>query len=279
MRPLESQTILITGATDGMGRALAKTLAVRGAHVIVHGRDPARVDATVHEIREAHPDARLSTALADFASLHEVARMAGAISAEHPRLDVLVSNAGIGGGAAGQGRQRSRDGHELRLAVNYLAPYLLTRRLIPLLRRSAPARIVNVSSVGQQALDFDDVMLTRGYSGFRAYCQSKLAQILSTFDLAEELAGSGVTVNALHPASLMDTKMVFESFGYATSKVADGVAATLRLVIDPALQGVTGRYFDQQREARPEAQAFDREARAQLRTLSEALIAAALASA
>src|SRR6185437_263757 len=131
------------------------------------------------------------------------------------------------GGSDGA-RRTSADGHELRFAVNYLAGFLLTQLLMPLLRQSAPARIVNVASAGQQALDFSDVMLARGYSGSRAYCQSKLAQILFTIDLAHELEGSGVTVNALHPATYMNTTMVRQAGVTPISSVEEGAQAILK---------------------------------------------------
>jgi NAD(P)-dependent dehydrogenase (short-subunit alcohol dehydrogenase family) len=146
---------------------------------------------------------------------------------------------------------------------------VLTQELLDLLRASAPARIVNVASAGQTPIDFDDVMLERGYRGVRAYCQSKLAQIISTFDLAERLDGTGVTVTALHPATYMPTKIVASP----TSSLQEGVQATLRLVADPALEGVTGRYYDREREASPDPQAFDANARRWLRELSERLAA------
>jgi NAD(P)-dependent dehydrogenase (short-subunit alcohol dehydrogenase family) len=168
----------------------------------------------------------------------------------------------------------SADGHELRFAVNYLAGYALTRRLLDRLRGSAPARVVNVSSAGQMPIDFDDVMLTRGYEGWHAYRQSKLAQVMFTFELAERLRAAGetgVTVTALHPATLMDTKMALESFGYAMSTVAEGVAATLRLAVAPEVEGVSGRYFDRLEESRANAQAYDPEARRRLWRLSEQL--------
>lgn len=200
--------------------------------------------------------------------------MAARLTSELQHLDALVNNAGIGSGGSSGTRELSRDGIELRFAVNYLAPFVLTRALLELLKRSAPARIVNVSSAGQQALDFNDLMLERGYSGWRAYCQSKLAQILFTFDLAAELRGTGVTVNCLHPSSLMPTKMVMQAYGHAMSTIEQGVEATARLVTDPSLDTVTGRYFDVLRDAKANAQAYDGAARRALRAATERLVGA-----
>lgn len=275
MRPVEEQKVLITGATDGLGRALAHALASRGAIVLLHGRDQARLSDTLREIREATGRDRLFVYRADFSSLEQVRRLAAEVLGEQERLDVLINNAGIGGGSRGAPREESADGYELRFAVNYLAPFLLTGLLLPLLRRSAPARIVNVASVGQAPIDFDDVMLERRYDGWRAYRQSKLAQVMFTFELAERLCAAGqqgITVNALHPATLMNTKMVYESVGYTMSTIEDGLEATLRLAISPALDGVTGAYFDRLREARADDQAYDRQARQRLWRLSEELV-------
>ncbi len=185
-------------------------------------------------------------------------------------LDVLVNNAGIG--TAGNAREVSADGYELRFAVNYLAGFLLARLLLPDLKKRAPARIVNVASAGQQTIDFSDVMLTRGYSGGRAYRQSKLAQILFTIDVAEELNGRNVTVNALHPATYMDTTMVRASGAQPISTVAEGGEAILELVASPALEGRSGLYFNGKREAQADAQAYDPAARKRLRALSFELV-------
>ena len=272
MRPLAEQTILVTGATDGLGRALAADLAAAGADVLVHGRDEGRGRDTLAEIRERAPGARVRFLRADLASLAEVRDLAAQVERESGRLDVLVNNAGIGFTTGGEERrEESRDGHELRFAVNYLAGYLLTRLLLPLVEGSAPARIVNVSSAGQAAIDFDDVMLTRGYGGVRAYCQSKLAQVMFTFDLADELAGRDVTATCLHPATFMPTKMVIDSGRVPASPLEQGLAATVRLVADPELDGVTGVYFDGVREAEPNPQARDPDARRRLRELSDEL--------
>ena len=263
---MNGKTVLVTGATDGLGRGVALALAAEGATVLLHGRDPERLAAVAAEVG---PD-RVRTYTADFSSLAQVARMATEIAEREPRLDVLVNNAGIGTTVpGGEARALSEDGIELRFAVNYLAGYLLTERLRDLLVASAPARIVNVSSAGQIPLDFDDLMLERGYSGVRAYCQSKLAQILYTFDLASELRVSGVTATCLHPATYMPTKIVT---GAPASTLESGVAATMRLVAEPALDGVTGKYFNGQRESAPDPQASDPVARRRLREASEQLV-------
>jgi NAD(P)-dependent dehydrogenase (short-subunit alcohol dehydrogenase family) len=272
MRPLVEQSILVTGATDGLGRGLAADLARRGAAVVLHGRDDARGEAAIREIAEETGSDRLSWHRADFDSLAEVRALAEALEGEVERLDCLVNNAGIGTNLPGEGeRMESRDGHELRFQVNYLSGFLLSRLLVPLLVRSAPARVVNVSSAGQMPIDFDDVMLERGYSGVRAYCQSKLAQVMLTFDLAARLETDGVTANCLHPATYMPTKMVFAARGSAVSSLEEGVEATLRLIADPALDGVSGRYFDGTEESAAEGQAYDEEARRRLREMSERL--------
>jgi NAD(P)-dependent dehydrogenase (short-subunit alcohol dehydrogenase family) len=270
MATLDGRVILVTGATDGLGRALAVELARDGATVLVHGRDPGRIAATVREVSQAGgAGERVRSYQADFSGLAGVRSLAEQVIAAEPRLDVLVNNAGIGTNVpGGSGRQESADGYELRFAVNYLAGYALTRLLLPLLRASAPARIVNVASLGQQAIDFDDVMLTSGYDGMRAYRQSKLAQILFTFDLAAELDGTGVTVNTLHPATFMPTKIVA---GAPASTIAEGVEATARLITAPGARAGTGRYFNGLREARADDQAYDPAARRQLRELSQKL--------
>jgi NAD(P)-dependent dehydrogenase (short-subunit alcohol dehydrogenase family) len=262
----DPNTVLVTGATDGLGRALAERIAREQRRVIVHGRDPARTERAVAEIRSATGNDDVHPALADFSELAQVRTLAEVVSDDG--LDVLVSNAGIGSDVPGGGRRQvSADGYELRFAVNYLAGFLLTRLLLPALKAAPAARIVHVSSAGQAPIDFDDVMLERRYSGVQAYCQSKLAQIMFTFDLADELAGTGVTATALHPATYMPTKIVHNPI----STIEDGVRATFRLVAAPELAGVSGRSYNGGREARAHPQAYDPSARRQLRELSEQL--------
>jgi NAD(P)-dependent dehydrogenase (short-subunit alcohol dehydrogenase family) len=257
VRPLAEQTILVTGSTDGHGRRVAEKLAARGAAVIVHGRDSEKTRAVAAEIGAAE------ALVADLASLGEVRRLADGVG----RVDALVNNAGI----VSAERRTSADGVELTLAVNYLSHFLLTGLLLD--RLEEPARIVNVASIGQAPFDFDDPGYERDYDGYGAYARSKLAQVTWTFELAERLADREVSVNALHPATLMDTKMVRETLGRAHTTVDEGARATLRLVTDPELDGVSGRFFDGLDETRAHEQAYDRDAHRRLWALSERLTA------
>lgn len=272
MRILEEQTILITGATDGLGLEVALNLAQKGARLLLHGRDRGKGERVKAEILKATGNAHLMYLNADFSSLEEVTRLADSVVVSQPRIDVLINNAGLGGGPELHRRELSQDGFELRFAVNYLAPFLLTRQILPLLLKGAQeggeARIVNVASAAQQDIDFEDVMLEKGYEGMRAYSQSKLAMLMWTFDLAEELSRTGVTVNALHPASLMDTRMVREWFGTPRASVEEGARYVERLAIGERLRGVTGAYFDQSTPVRAKPQAYDNLARLRLKTLT-----------
>jgi NAD(P)-dependent dehydrogenase (short-subunit alcohol dehydrogenase family) len=264
---VNGKTILITGSTDGVGRYVARQLAARGAKVLIHGRDAVRARALIDEIkRDGH--AAPTFYQADLSSLSSVRQLANAVTADHKRLDVFVSNAGIGSQNSGPGRQISADGYELRFAVNYLAGFLLARLLLPLIKTAAPSRIVNVASLGQHPIDFDDVMITRGYDGGRAYAQSKLAQIMFTIDLAEELKGSGVTVNSLHPATYMNTTMVRAGGITPVSTVEQGGDAILHLVTDDDVADKSGLFFNGMNETKANPQAYDGAARKRLHALS-----------
>jgi NAD(P)-dependent dehydrogenase (short-subunit alcohol dehydrogenase family) len=267
--PADGQkVVLITGSTDGLGREVARRVAATGAHVIVHGRSRDRGADVVAEIeRDGVGSARFYPA--DLGSFEQVRALAASVLRDYQRLDVLVNNAGIW--LEGP-RQTSADGHELHFQVNYLSGYLLTRLLLPLIVKSAPARVVNVSSGAQTPIDFGDVMLERGYSDSRAYAQSKLAQVMFTVDLARELASSGVTVTALHPATFMDTNMVTSRGVQPRSSVEEGAAAVMHLVTGTGL--TSGQYFNGLSPARANAQAYDAAARERLARLSRELTGA-----
>jgi len=272
-RAPEDTVALVTGATDGLGRALAERLAGTGMTVHIHGRSEEKLEAAAREIVAATGNERVYTHRADLASLAEVRGLTDEIAALDA-LHLLVNNAGIGSGLPDSPeREESADGIELRFAVNYLAGFVLTTRLLPLLQRSAPARIVMVASLGQAALDFDEPMLERSYyEGRRAYAQSKLAQITFANELATRLGpDSGVTINSLHPATFMPTKIVLDERGTSVDSLERGVEATLRLAVDPELDRISGHFFDRESEARAEYQAYDREAQRRLRELSEVL--------
>ena len=264
---VQGKTILITGSTDGLGRLVAKRLAAAGAKVLIHGRNRERGEQLLREIR-AGGKGEAEFHQADFASLAEVQRLAADVLRGHKRIDVLVNNAGLGSGPDMKTRATSADGFELRFAVNHLAGFLLTYLLLPAILKSAPARIVNVSSLGQQAIDFGDVMLERAYDGGRAYRQSKLAQILFTIDLARELADKGVAVNSLHPATFMDTNMVRLNGVTPINTVAQGADAVIKLVVSDEVARKSGLFFNGLEKARADEQAYDAAARKQLRALS-----------
>jgi NAD(P)-dependent dehydrogenase (short-subunit alcohol dehydrogenase family) len=264
---VSGKTILITGSTDGVGRYVARQLSARGAKVLIHGRDAARAKALADDIRrDGH--AAPTFYRADLSSLAGARQLASAVMADHKRLDVFISNAGIGSQNGGAGRQVSADGYELRFAVNYLAGFLLAHLLLPPIKAAAPSRIVNVASLGQHPIDFDDVMITKGYSGSRAYAQSKLSQIMFTIDLAEELKGFGVTVNSLHPATYMNTTMVRAGGITPISTVEEGGAAILHLATGDDVAGKSGLFFNGMNEAKANPQAYDAAARKRLRALS-----------
>jgi NAD(P)-dependent dehydrogenase (short-subunit alcohol dehydrogenase family) len=249
---------LITGTSTGIGLETALLFARKGYKVYAGARTPASSEGLQRALADGLPIVPLALDVDSDGSVRD------AMERVEP-VDVLVNNAGIGSGLPDlRTRQSSVDGYELRFAVNHLAGLLLTLELLPLLRASAPARVVNVASLGQHPLDFDDLMLERGYSGSRAYAQSKLAQIMAGFELAERVPAGEITVNSLHPGTYMPTKIVVENGGSVVDSLATGVAATRRLVADPALASTTGAFYDRTREAAAHPQAYDDRARAEL---------------
>lgn len=248
----------MTGSTDGHGRVVALKLAERGWRVLVHGRDADRGRRVLAEAGDGGHE----LLPADLASLAEVRRFAGEV-AERAPVALIVNNAGI----ISAERRESADGVELSFAVNHLAHVALTEQLVG--AGAGVRRIVNVASIGQAPFDWDDPLLERSYEAYRAYSQSKLAQICWTFDLAERWSARGITMDALHPATLMDTTMVRENLGGVRSTVEEGADATLRLIEDDT---GTGRFFDGTREARAIPAAYDPAERERIHRLTAQLL-------
>ncbi len=264
MLDLTGRTVVVTGASSGIGLAAAEQLARLGADLVLVGRDPARLVAAAARVRGARGPGAVTPLRADLSRLAEVRTLAGALLARCPRVFALVNNAG----GASLRRQVTADGLERTFAVNHLAPYLLTRLLLDRIRESAPSRIVTVASSGHRHgdLDFADLQLERGYRMTRAYGRSKLCNILFTRELARRLAGTGVTANSLHPG-VVATRIwdgapwgvrpifaIAKWFMISPEKEAESV---VRLVADRSLEGLSGRYFDEQVEAQPAAPGRD----------------------
>lgn len=259
---LEGKVALVTGSTDGLGKELARQLGALGATVIVHGRNPERGAEVVDAI--AAEGGKAVFQRADLGSLAETRALADAVLTQHSRLDLLINNAA----ATGTERRESTEGYELAFAVNYLSHFLLTHLLLPRLEASAPARIVNVSSMGQAPLDFTDLMMEKNFNSADAYRRSKLAQIMFTIDLAKKLDASRVTVTSVHPARSMNTPRVLNGGFQPLSTVEEGAEAVMQLAVSPEVKGKTGVYFNQLVEARAHEQAYDEAVRARLWALS-----------
>jgi retinol dehydrogenase-14 len=249
--PMAGKVVLVTGATGGIGKATAIGLATMGARVGITGRDLIRAEQASAEIRTASGNPAVDVFAADMSSQVEVRRLAGAVLDAYPRLDVLVNN--VGGFWAH--RHPTADGLEHTFALNHLAPFLLTNLLVDLLRASAPARVVTVSSGAQAAgrIDFDDLQGARRYSGQRAYSQSKLANILFTNELARRLQGTGVTANSVHPGVVRTNFGSEDQAGFFRivsplvrrflKTPTQGAWTPIYLASSPDVEGITGRFF------------------------------------
>jgi len=259
---MEGKIVLVTGATDGIGKQTALELAQLGATVLLHGRSAQRGQQALADIRAALGSAarpRLDYFLADLSSQRQVRQLAAEVQTRYHRLDVLINNAGV----FTKQRELTEDGLELTFAVNHLAPFLLTNLLLDLLKRSAPARIITLSSVLHQRslVDFNNLQGERFFDGNQAYGLSKLGNVLFTVELAERLRGTGVTANCLHPGSI-DTKMLRAAFGgMHGDTVAAGAATPVYLATAPEVENVSGFYFDRKRSAKTSPLAQDAELR------------------
>ena len=278
-KDLAGKVCLVTGATGGIGLITAQTLAARGANVVLVSRSAAKCEQTVAQIKTQTPDAQVSYLAGDLSHMAEVRSVAERFLAQHDRLDVLVNNAG----AVFTTRKESADGYEMTMALNHLNYFHLTTLLLDCLLASAPARIVNVSSDAHRTgrIDFDDLMSDRRYSAFRVYSMSKLANVLFTYELARRLEGSGVTANALHPG------FVASNFGRSNGGVWNllmpvvqlfaispqrGAETSLYLAASPAVEGVSGQYFDKQRPVKSAPASYDVAAQRRLWEVSEELV-------
>lgn len=259
---MTAPVILVTGATRGIGEAAAIELARRGAHLIIHGRSRRRVHRTVETVNRHALYAHAEGIVADLAIRRDVEALAASLLTRLPRLDVLIHNAAI----VPARRQVTSDGFEMQLAVNHLAPFLLTHRLLPLLSRSAPARIVIVASQleRQGRLDFDDLQSTRAYDASRVYSTTKLANVLFAAELARRLEGTTVTANSLHPG-IAGTTVLNALVGrprwqapwtrYSQPNPAGAIATIVWASLDPALSQVSGAFLREETISEPSEQA------------------------
>jgi len=263
---MNDKTILITGSMDGIGKQAALELSESGARVILHGRDKSKIKQVLQEFEQKTDNDQLDFFIADLSSLQQIRTMSAEIRRKYSRLDVLINNAGV----AMNKLEISEDGYEMTFAVNYLAVFAFTLLLLDLLTRSAPSRIINVSSSAHSSsLNFENLAEPRHFDGWEVYCQSKLCNILFTYELAEKLQNMGVTVNCLHPG-VIDTKLLRVNFG-GGSPVTEGSRKLLYLATAPELATVTGEYFYDNRQTRSAEITYDAETRKKLWNLSEKL--------
>jgi NAD(P)-dependent dehydrogenase (short-subunit alcohol dehydrogenase family) len=275
---MPGKVCLVTGATSGIGRVTAGALAARGATVVIAGRNPAKVQEAAAQITAATGNDSIQYLVADFADLQQVEEMAAAFKERYNRLDVLVNNAG-----SYFNRRHILDGVEMTFLVNHLAPFLLTNLLLEVLKASAPARIITVSSDAHKydQMNFDDLSFKRGYFGMRAYARSKLANILFTYELARRLQGTSVTANVVHPGQVA-TNIWRTNFGILGPLLKwfiglnaltpeEGADTVIYLASSPEVEGVSGKYFVKRRAVPSSPLSYDEEVASRLWEVSTAL--------
>jgi NAD(P)-dependent dehydrogenase (short-subunit alcohol dehydrogenase family) len=277
MSRMDGKQCLVTGGTNGIGLIAARELAKQGANVVIVGRNPQKTEQTVESLRKESGSSNITHLIGDMSSLADVRRVAREYAASHSRLDVLLNNAGAFFGQ----RMVTKDGYEMTFALNHLGYYLLTRELLDLLKRSAPARVVNVSSEAQRMarLNFDDLMEEKKFSGQRAYNNSKLANVMFTLELSRKLQGTGVTTNCVHPGIVATNfgkenptgfmKFLLAVAGPFMLTPEQGADTLIWLSSSPEVDGVTGKYFAKRKEIKPNRQALDAAACTRLWEMSE----------
>jgi retinol dehydrogenase-14 len=262
--------ILVTGSTDGIGRATAIELARQGARVIIHGRSRAKARVVQREIQDVTDGQKPYILVADLSDPDQIRGMAAEISSAYPRLDGLVNNAGT----YQETRNLTEDGVEMTFAVNYLAPFLLTHLLLPILRAGTPSRIVTVASSAHEdvpRIDWEKLPDMPLYQPWEAYCLSKFADITFTYLLAERLEGTGVTTNGLHPG-VVNTKLLRTAFpGMQGISPEEGALTSVFLALSPEVAGISGRYFDDMQPVRSTPLTHDRSVQERLWKMAEKL--------
>lgn len=276
---MESKIILITGANSGIGKATATALAEMGAHVVMVSRDLVEGEKARQEVIRVSKNNQIDLMQCDLASMVSIRKFASDFIAKYPRLDVLINNAGI----FADKRMETADGFEYQIGVNHLGPFLLTQLLLDLLKKSLPARIINVASGAHFGgkIDFDDMQMKHNYSGWKSYSQSKLANVLFTYELAHRLSGTGVTVNCLHPG-FVNTRFAFNRESEKpnwmiklmkpfTIQPAEGAETSVYLAASPEVESVTGKYFAKRKEKASSRASYDLVIAEKLWNLSKSL--------
>lgn len=263
------KTVLVTGATDGIGRETARQLLQKGYKVLVHGRSLEKASRVLEKWQGAMPSAEMEAVYGNFESMDQVVDLAGQVRSKAPALDVLINNAGV----YEPERHLTSDGFELTMAINYFAVFLLTHRLLDALKAAPQGRIITVSSVAHEsaALDLDDLTFSKGYSGYKSYAASKLADILFTKALAKRLAGTSVTANCLHPG-VIATKLLHAGFGPGGAPPEQGASTPAYLASADEVAGVSGAYFIDYRPQKPSRAARDEKLAEALWQKSEELL-------